>query len=205
VHYIYTKGPGKIKSILMQIKPIALLIMLPVFFACSGNKNKCSYPSIVPETGSDLNLSVVSQTKQGNYYELITRGCYNGEAVGLKILLKDSIPAGSKNAKDAYVENGIRLSSLGTESDNLMKAMGEIYKVDASKKFSAQELSYALYSQNSQPVDYSKGAYRLVMFSGEGAIYFDKYITVDFTNKRVTFMNNDENMNNNFILAIGAR
>ncbi len=184
-------------------KFITILLFASFIFSSCSEKKVCNYPSVVPENGNDLTLTIKSQEKKDNYYELITKGCFNGDSVGIKILLKDSIPAENKeDSKKSFVENGIKLISLGAESDGLLKAMSEMNKLEAPAKFVTRELSYPLYSQAAVAFDYSKGSYRILMLNGDSSINFNQYITFDFTNKQVILINPGKDMIGNFLEAI---
>lgn len=185
------------------MKKVLTIISIALISSC-GNKKVCNYPSIIPENGNDITLTIASQQKNGDYYELITKGCYNGDSVGMKFLLKDSIPAENKeDSKKSFIENGIKLISLGAESDAFLKAMGERNKLEVPAKFSSKQLSFPMYSQATIPVDYTKGAYRMLMLNSDSTIDFNQYITFDFTNKQVVLIDPGKDMIGNFLQSIG--
>lgn len=177
-------------------------ILISLLTGC-GEKKVCNYPSIIPADGNDATLTIVSQTKNGNYYEIVTKGCYKGDSVGLKFMLKDSIPAENKeDSKKSFVENGVKLISTGAESDMLLKAIADMNKLEGPGKFSSKELSYPLYSQAAAAIDYSKGAYRILMLNNDAKIDFNQYITFDFTNKQVVLINSGPDYIGNFLTAM---
>lgn len=128
---------------------VAGLILL--LFGCNSSDRTPSSPSDIPkgnnETypakeliidngeeegwGADIRLSIVSvaETDTSSLYTAIST--YQGNKLGLLV----SLP--KQKEGDKGLANGIALKSIGTESDNLLQALAQLYKqkTDTSLKF----------------------------------------------------------------------
>ncbi len=155
-----------------------LLIMgiFSTLFSCvSDKKNKdndlIEINSRVQDEFQDIVLSVVeSELKNTEDYELIVKGKYNGQTVGLKIKIKDKLKAGLANGgmdgfdTTAVALNGVSFHSIGEESDNLIKILSKLYEYPSSKPFTKNEISFDMFSLNGEQADLSKGYFKFKLF-----------------------------------------
>ncbi len=84
----------------------------------------------------DIVLSVerFEKDKEGNL-SIFARGKYKDKIVGLSFLIKGGMRNGIKNNdfdRQAFYKDGIIFKSIGSESDNLINALAELYGVEAS-------------------------------------------------------------------------
>jgi len=88
---------------------------------------------------------------------------YNGRIVGLKVEIKKGIVAGLLPSGEineyAFYGNGIQFSSIGTESNELIKALSELYDFQTTKQFSKFVISSTIFSLNEHDAYLSKKDY----------------------------------------------
>ena len=81
--------------------------------------------------GADIRLSIISNSETDTSKIFTATSTYEGKKLGLLI----SIP--KKKEGDKGFASGITMKSIGTESDNLLKALSKLYKqkIDTTLKF----------------------------------------------------------------------
>ena len=114
------------------------------------------------------------------------RSIFDKDTVGLKVeVMKNIQPginsAGQPDADKGFVQGSIKLSSLGEESDNFVKALGTMFKLSTDGKMTSSTLSPTVFSSNKEVVDLAKnGTYNFKLFfenkQGEPA---EVFATVD--------------------------
>ena len=95
--------------------------------------------------------------------------------------IRSNLPAGitssgELNSKGGVVWNGVKLISVGQESDNLVSALAELYNEPAGNVFTKDVLSPTLFSLNEQNVDLDKpGYYKFKLFFNDDSDDENKY------------------------------
>jgi hypothetical protein len=164
-----------------SIKLIVIMGLFPFLFGCNGNSNNKIQTNTLVEITSridqeegwyDIFLSITDETKTTTSHTYIAKGLYKGKTVGLQIEVSSKIGAGIINGaidgKSGFVANAVKLKSIGQESDELVKALAELYKQPSDKGFTKQTISSTAFSLNEKPVNLDqKGYYRLKLFFEE--------------------------------------
>ena len=112
----------------------------------------------------DIFLQITNDVKSDGSHVYTGQGMYKSKIVGIKIELASNIPHGitpdgEVNSKTGFVRNGLRLSSIGQESDELVGALSELYKVPSNKVFSKNIISATAFSLNQKVADLDKSDY----------------------------------------------
>lgn len=143
------------------------------FFGCKNNAqtNKSENTKfeditsrIDPEEGFiDIFLKIIEDTKTDTSHIYIAKGLYKNKTVGLQIEVSSNIRAGivggEIDSKNGFVLNGVQLKSIGEESDELVKALAELYKQHTDKIFTKQIVSATAFSLNDKAVNLDKNDY----------------------------------------------
>lgn len=114
------------------------------------------------------------------------KSIFEEDTVGLKVEVMKNIQPGINNsgqvdADKGFVEGSIKLSSIGAESDNFVKALGKMFKLPTEGKMTSDAVLPTVFSSNKDVVDLSKnGTYSFKLFfenaKGEPA---EVFATVD--------------------------
>lgn len=132
-----------------QLKRIILIGLFSFFAGCMDSKtNGQQPPKLVGITSrldhsegwSNIFLTITSDTKTDTSHLYIVKGLHKGKTVGFEIEVSSNIRAGIIEGKPdgrlGFVANGVRLKSMGLESDAFVKALAELYKQPSNKGFS---------------------------------------------------------------------
>jgi len=204
-----------------KILGYCLLASTVVGFAACGNANK-SESSSTDSTGSTtsasastlnqltndpkgsplhfyFNMNEVGQTDSSVVYD--AKSLYNNDTVGFKLEVLKNIEAGitAQNTPDndkGFRVGSLRISSLGLVSNNFLKAVGDLYGMQAGGPMTDKAISPMVFSSNNETVDLSKSkSYNFKLFfdqaNGEPAEFFavvDNYKkSFELTEKDSTF------------------
>ncbi|MGA9212750.1 hypothetical protein, partial [Kaistella sp.] len=130
-----------------QTTTLIIMGLLSFLFGCNNKEQKSNSNNIKleeinsrfdPEEGwSDIFLKITEDTKTDSSHIYVAKGLYNNTTVGLEIEINSKIGAGIVNGeidgKVGFVKNAVHLKSLGKESDELVKALSELYKYPTNK------------------------------------------------------------------------
>ena len=119
----------------------------------------------------DIFLTVTADTKTTTGHRYIAKGMYHGKVVGLQIEISGSIGAGIVDGRpgvaSGFLKDAVRFTSIGRESDELVKALAGLYKQPAGKGFTKTVVSATVFSLNDKAVDLDKkDQYKLKLFFG---------------------------------------
>lgn len=83
----------------------------------------------------------------------MAKGLYNLKVVGLKFDIKSKIPSGiysdgSLDARNGFIQNAIKIYSIGKESNEFVNAISKFYGFPTEKKFTINTLSPTVFSLN---------------------------------------------------------
>jgi len=138
----------------------------------------------------DIFLKITSDIKTDTSHIYVAKGLYKNKTVGLQIEINSNIRAGiidgKPDSKSGVMPKAVRLKSLGQESDELVKALAELYKVNSDKGFTKQIISATAFSLNEMPVVLDKNDYyRLKLFFEENDeyLYSEMFLNIN-TEKR---------------------
>jgi hypothetical protein len=138
----------------------------------------------------DIFLKITEDTKTDTSHIYIAKGLYKNRTVGLQIEVSSKIRAGivdgDIDSRNGFVANGVLLKSIGQESDELIKALAELYENRTEKSFAKQTISATAFSLNEKPVNLDKcDYYKLKLFFEEedDNLYSEIYLNIN-TDKR---------------------
>ena len=209
-----------------KINQIAVLSTLAFVTACGntnqnqqvGEVSKKNSPPIEELTldgpvtnNKHLFLRIVDEVKTDSSHIYTVKSKHKGDTVGMKVEVIDLIPAGivsdQANEEVGFTKGKIKFSSLGSESDGFVKALGEIYELPVTGSFSSTTLLPTVFSSNKVNVDLDKTAtYSFKLFleqkSGEPA---EMFFNIDTYKKSIEFQEKDLKFRAAFVTALEGK
>lgn len=173
-----------------MMKPIktalGLMLLTAVSFTgCQNNagNNASSGPSIEPLTNNasaekqQLFLRLVDEDVTDSSVIYTAKSVFEKDTVGLKVEVLNNIKpgiteAGTVDEENGFVKGTIKISSIGEESDNLIKALGSIFKLPNSGEMTSEVILPTVFSSNKVPVDLTKStaySFKLFLDNQQGA------------------------------------
>jgi len=147
----------------------------------------------------DIFLKITEDTKTDTSHIYIVKGLYKDKIVGLKIEVNSNIGAGIVNdeldGENGFVSNAVRLNSIGQESDELVKALAELYGQPTNKSFTKQVISTTAFSLNEKNVNLdNKDYYKLKLFFAEDNedLYSEIYLNINTRKQEIEIHEKDE-------------
>lgn len=114
------------------------------------------------DVSQHLFLRIVDESQTDSSHIYVVKSVYETDTVGLKVeVLKDikpGIDGHGRPVKNGFVKGAIKFSSIGTESDALLKALGSIFELQSSGVFSVNTILPTVFSSNSDNVDLTKNS-----------------------------------------------
>ena len=175
------------------------------FFSCKNNKlNNVKLEEITSEIIPkddfiDISLKIIDEIKTNISHIYIAKGIYQNKTVGLQIEINSDIPAGivsgEFDTENGFVSNGVRFKSIGKESDELVKALSQLYNESTNKKFTNQIVSATVFSLNDKSVNLdNRDYYKLKLFFEENDenLYSEIYLNINTNNREVEIKEKDE-------------
>lgn len=117
-------------------------------------------------------LNIMSEEATDTSVIYTARSLYESDTVGLNIEVLKNIPAGvtaegQPDEDNGFIEGAITFSSIGAESDNFVKALQEVYGIDANGTMTGETIRPLVFSSNNEAVDLNKKtAYSFKLFIG---------------------------------------
>lgn len=195
-----------------QLTAIILMGLFSFLFGCKNNDSNAKTNNsdntkieeitsrIDPEEGwSDIFLKITADTKTDSSHIYIAKGLYKNKTVGLQIEVSSKIGAGiidgKPDGKAGFVANAIQLKSIGQESDELVKALAELYKQPTNKGFTKQTISATAFSLNEKSVNLDKNDYyKLKLFFAEDDenLYSEIFLNINTDKREIEIHEKDE-------------
>lgn len=155
---------------------------------------------IDPKEGwSDIFLKITADTKTDTSYIYIVKGLYKNKTVGLQIEVSSNIGAGivdgKLDSKAGFVANAVQIKSIGQESDELVKALSELYRQPTNKGFTKQTISATAFSLNEKSVNLDKkDYYKLKLFFAEDDenLYSEIFLNINTDKREIELHEKDE-------------
>ena len=187
--------------------------LFSLLFGCKGSNSKMQqsndFDNLVleeitsrldqAEGWSDIFLKITSDVKTNTSHIYVAKGLYNGKTVGLQVEVSSNIRAGIVNGeidgKSGFAHNAVQLKSLGQESDELVKALAELYKQATDKGFTKQTVSATAFSLNEKPVNLDKNDYyKLKLFFEENneKLYSEVFLNINTEKREIEIHEKDE-------------
>jgi|GEM_PF-857728 len=206
-----------------QFKNIIILSLFSLLFGCNNSSNPSSInlPEIskvaeqeegLKDVFQDVFLKIVSEEKIKDSYVYIAKGLSKSKVVGLKFEIKSNLPNGinsdgSLDAKNGFIRNAIKISSIGEESDEFLKAISKLYGFPTDKKFINSTLSPTAFSLNKSIVEVEKlGYYKFKLFFRDGENdkeedYCELFFNINTNEKTIEFFEKDSEYRKSLIKA----
>lgn len=97
---------------------------------------------------------------------------------------------------------GVKISSIGTESDEFIRALSELYKLPTTKPFTKKTIAVTAFSLNQSEVNLeSSECYKFKFFLEEGseALYSELYFNIDLGKKIIELKEKDDSYRESII------
>ena len=197
------------------MKPITLIFamgILSTLFGCRQNNNKKQITSdlkleeITLRTDTsdgfcDIFLKITSDLKTDTTHIYIAKGIYKNKTVGLQFEVKSAMPngisdQGEMNSENGFIQNAVKIISIGQESDELIKALSELYEIPTQRLFTKTKLVTTAFSLNQKIADLDKqDYYKFKLFFNENSdedSYAELYFNIN-TNVRIIELHEKDN------------
>jgi len=195
-----------------QLTAIILMGLFSFLFGCKNNDSNAQTNNsdnnkieeitsrIDPEEGwSDIFLKIIEDTKTDTSHIYIAKGLYKNKAVGLQIEVSSKIGPGIVDGKPdggaGFVSNAVQLKSIGQESDELVKALADLYKQPTDKGFTKQTISATAFSLTEKSVNLEKkDYYKLKLFFAEDDenLYSEIFLNINTDKREIELHEKDE-------------
>ncbi|MCS4224470.1 hypothetical protein M2408_000550 [Sphingobacterium sp. BIGb0165] len=214
-----------------KIQSIALLATATMMVAACGNSNQKKTDGSDTATANTIERVRIEQLTNGtpgpekkNFFLRITdevktdssriyttKSIYNKDTVGAKIEVVDFIPAGIIDGQPSddvgFTKGKIKITTLGTQSDNLVKALGELFQMPTTDGFTKEVVLPNVFSSNKVNVDLSKKtAYSFKLFlENKKAEPAELFFNVDTYKHSIEFSEKDPSFRAGFISALTGK
>ena len=116
-----------------------------------------------------LFLRIVDESQTDSSHVYVVKSLFEQDTVGMQVEVLKNIQPGvngqGRPVEDGFVKGAIKLSSIGAESDALVKALGTIFSAESTGTFSNTTLLPTVFSSNTIAVDLSqKSTYSFKLF-----------------------------------------
>lgn len=163
-----------------KIQSIALLATASLTIASCGNSNQKKTDAADSSTSKTVEgvsiekltnatpgsekmnffLRITDEVKTDSSRIYTTKSLYNQDTVGAKFEIIDFIPAGIIDGQPSddvgFSKGKIKISSVGIPSDNLVKALGDLFQMPTKDGFTKDLILPNVFSSNKVNVDLSK-------------------------------------------------
>jgi hypothetical protein len=160
--------------------------------SCGDKASLIEIDSRTEDGFHDIVLTIVQSEKLDEEYEIVAKGLYKGETVGIKLRVKDNLKEGLANGgfdgfdTTAVELNGVSFSSIGDESNKLTKVLSNLYGYPTDKAFTMNDTRFDMFSLNAEQADLSKGYFKFKLF-------FDPYDSLGLYSELFLNVNIPEN------------
>lgn len=193
---------------MQQYKTIIALSLFSLFLGCNKSPNSSTFnlkeiAEVKNDEGfKDVFLKIVSEETMKDTNIYIAKGLFNSKIVGLKFEIKSNLPNGLNNngsfdSKNGFIKNGIKIYSIGKESDEFIKALSKLYGFPSNKGFTINTLSPTAFSLNTSIVEMDKlGYYKFKLFFKDNENdneedYCELFFNINTNDKTVEIMEKD--------------
>jgi hypothetical protein len=214
-----------------KIQSIAFLATATLMMAACGNSNQKKTDGSDTATANTIErvriekltngtpgpekknffLRITDEVKTDSSRIYTTKSLYNQDTVGAKIEVIDFIPAGIIDGQPSddvgFTKGKIKISSLGTQSDNLVKALGELFQMPVKDGFTKDVILPNVFSSNNMNVDLSKKtAYSFKLFlDNKKAEPAELFFNVDTYKHSIEFSEKDPSFRAGFLSALTGK
>ncbi|MDF2476160.1 MAG: hypothetical protein K0S24_1643 [Sphingobacterium sp.] len=156
-------------------------------------------------------LRITDEVKTDSSRIYTTKSLYNQDTVGAKFEIIDFIPAGIIDGQPSddvgFTKGKIKITSLGTQSNNLVKALGELFQMPTSDGFTKDVVLPNVFSSNKMNVDLSKKtAYSFKLFlENKKAEPAELFFNVDTYKHGIEFSEKDPSFRAGLLSALTGK
>lgn len=147
----------------------------------------------------DVFFSIVNSTSTDSTRTYICKGLHKGKTVGLQVEIRSDMgagitPAGELNSQMGFIKNAVQFKSIGEESNELIKVLGDLYGKPTTKPFSRQTIWLTAFSLNQKPVDLDKkDYYKLkIFFDQDENLYSELFLNINTQTSEIELNEKDE-------------
>lgn len=120
-----------------------------------------------------LYLGFTNETETDSSKVFVCKSLYGTDTVGLQVEVLKNIQPGINNegqpTKDGFVDGNIKLTSIGTESNNLVTAIGQLFKLPTDGMMTTNTLLPTVFSSNKGVVEFNnQNTYSFKLFLNNG-------------------------------------
>lgn len=115
-------------------------------------------------------LNIVDEQATDTSVIYTVKSLFESDTVGLEIEVLNNIPAGvttdgRPDEENGFIQGAIKFSSVGAQSDNLVKALQKVYGIEGSGVMTESTIEPLVFSSNNSAVDLTKKtAYSFKLF-----------------------------------------
>jgi hypothetical protein len=114
-------------------------------------------------------LRIVDESQTDSSHVYVAKSVFEQDTVGLQVEVLKNITPGvngqGRPVEDGFVKGAIKLSSIGTESDALVKSLATIFGAESAGAFASSTILPTVFSSNTVAVDLSrKSTYSFKLF-----------------------------------------
>lgn len=197
-------------------------------FASCNSTTTTSESETVEEVASERTLNKLKSTNTEDkslylwiqnteeiegYYVYTAEAVHENDTVGVKIHLKNQIPAGinsdgSVNQEIGFSKDFIYLESMGQSSDTFVKVLGELWNVKVENpQFSPNKVELLTFSSNKEDLNFDKAftANFKVFFNPDGAKPGELFLTIDTYYNRITWQEKSQELNQEIVNSLSSK
>lgn len=148
---------------------LATGVIATTLLASCGNSTdsqKSTEPTLATFTNNkeadrqQLFLRIVDESKTDSSVVYVAKSVFEQDTVGLQVEVLNGIKPGvngqGQPIQEGFVEGAIKLSSIGAESDALVKALASIFKTSSAGTMTSSVILPTVFSSNTVEVDLDK-------------------------------------------------
>lgn len=165
-------------------------------------KDLPSYRATTNIENPSVYLRLVDKQMTDSSAVFIAKALNEQDTIGLKIEVIDGIAAGiyadgTANEEKGFTNGTIKISSVGTLSDNFVKALGKLYNTETEDKMTKETMLPLVFSSNKKNVDLSSNdTYTFKLFlENKIADEAEAFVTLDLYSRRFEMRAKDESFN----------
>ena len=154
---------------------ITALILSSCGNSTNSEKSSNTAPSLEKLTNDkaavkqQLFLRIVDESQTDSSHVYVAKSVFDQDTVGLQVEVLKNITPGvngqGRPVEDGFVKDAIKLSSIGAESDALVKSLATIFGAESAGAFARSTILPTVFSSNTVAVDLStKSTYSFKLF-----------------------------------------
>lgn len=141
----------------------------------------------------DFPFTITNTKEDKGYYQYTIKATVDNDTIGMLVSLKKDIKAGFVNGepKNMFVDNGIKFTSIGEQSNRLLHFMRNKYNLPAKDNTLKQEQIFTCANLNQNAVDYKNGSSRFKIFLEDDEENAELFVNFNFAQKTINLNEKD--------------